>query len=186
MFEGHGVAVDPAPLGRCLHHGELAADVVRRHGQARGALDRADQIAVAIAGPMEVWLAHRSLATLDVRLERQCGNALAIAALLQQHPAVAGVRYPGLPSDAANALAVRQMQRFGPVVGFRLADRAHADRFFARARLVIEATSFGGVHTSAERRARWGGDQVSEGFVRLSAGCEDPADLLEDIAQALG
>jgi cystathionine gamma-lyase len=139
----------------------------------------------AIAGPMEVWLAHRSLATLDVRLERQCGNALAIAALLQQHPAAAGVRYPGLVNDAAHELAVRQMRRFGPVVSFRLADRAHADRFFARTRLVTEATSFGSVHTSAERRARWGGDQVSQGFIRLSAGCEDPADLLEDIAQAL-
>ena len=51
--------------------------------------------------------------------------------------------------------------------------------------LVTEATSFGGVHSSAERRARWGGDRVSAGFIRLSAGCEDPADLVDDIAQAL-
>jgi len=140
----------------------------------------------AIAGPMEVWLAHRSLATLDVRLERQCGNALAIATLLQTHPAVEGVRYPGLRGDPSHAVAARQMERFGPVVSFRLPDRAHAERFFGRSRLVTEATSFGGVHTSAERRARWGGDRVSEGFIRLSAGCEDPADLLADIAQALG
>jgi cystathionine gamma-lyase len=51
--------------------------------------------------------------------------------------------------------------------------------------LVIEATSFGGVHTTAERRARWGGDEIAEGFIRLSAGCEDSQDLVDDIAQAL-
>jgi cystathionine gamma-lyase len=138
-----------------------------------------------IAGPMEVWLAHRSLTTLDVRLERQCANALAIAALLERHPAVRMVRYPGLPNDPAHAIAARQMQRFGPVVSFEVADRARADRFFTRVQLVTEATSFGGVHSSAERRARWGGDRVSAGFIRLSAGCEDPADLVDDIAQAL-
>ena len=77
------------------------------------------------------------------------------------------------------------MQRFGPVVSFEVADRAHADRFFTRVQLVTEATSFGGVHSSAERRARWGGDRVGAGFIRLSAGCEDPADLVDDIAQAL-
>jgi len=139
----------------------------------------------SIAGPMEVWLAHRSLTTLDVRLERQCTNALAIAALLERHPAVRMVRYPGLANDAAHAVAARQMQRYGPVVSFEVADRDHANRFFTRVQLVTEATSFGGVHTSAERRARWGGDRVSAGFIRLSAGCEDPADLVADIAQAL-
>jgi cystathionine gamma-lyase len=138
-----------------------------------------------IAGPMEVWLAHRSLATLDVRLERQCANAYAIASLLRQHPAVRAVRYPGLPDDPAHGFAERQMRRFGPVVGFDLTDHAQVNRFFARAQLVTEATSFGGVHTSAERRARWGGDSVSPGFIRLSAGCEDPDDLIDDIAQAL-
>jgi len=138
-----------------------------------------------IAGPMEVWLAHRSLATLDVRLERQCANAAAIATLLRDHPDVTGVRYPGLAGDPAHAVAARQMRRFGPVVSFELRDRAATDRFFERAQLVIEATSFGGVHTSAERRARWGADAVSESFIRLSAGCEDPADLLADVARAL-
>jgi len=50
---------------------------------------------------------------------------------------------------------------------------------------VIEATSFGGVHTTAERRAWWGGDEIPEGFIRLSAGCEDSQDLVDDVAQAL-
>jgi cystathionine gamma-lyase len=50
---------------------------------------------------------------------------------------------------------------------------------------VYEATSFGGVHTMAERRARWGGDKVSEGFIRFSVGCEDAEDLIADLQQAL-
>jgi cystathionine gamma-lyase len=77
------------------------------------------------------------------------------------------------------------MKSFGPVVSFVLRDRSHAERFLHACQLVFEATSFGGVHTSAERRARWGGDQIPEGFIRLSAGCENCQDLLQDIAQAL-
>jgi cystathionine gamma-lyase len=139
----------------------------------------------SVPGPMEVWLAHRSLETLALRLDRQCANALAIAGYLAAHPAVRGVRYPGLPSHPAHELAKRQMRRFGPVVSFELADRTAAEHFLAACRLVAEATSFGGVHSTAERRARWGGDAVPEGFIRLSAGCEDIEDLLGDLEQAL-
>src|SRR5262245_24890078 len=139
----------------------------------------------AIPGPMEVWLAHRSLATLDLRLTRQCHNALALATLLASRPDVHAVRYPGLPNDPAYPIATRQMQRFGPVVGFVLASRQHAEAFLAACQLVYEATSFGGLHTTAERRARWGGDAIPEGFIRLSAGCEDTEDLLTDLTQAL-
>jgi cystathionine gamma-lyase len=140
----------------------------------------------AIAGPMETWLAHRSLATLELRLERQCANALGIARFLLGQKLVQSVRYPGLPSDPAHAVARTQMERFGPVVSFTLPSRAHAERFLAAARLIAEATSFGGLHTSAERRARWGGDAIPEGFIRLSAGCEGLDDLVADIEQALG
>lgn len=139
----------------------------------------------AIPGPMEVWLAHRSLGTLDVRLERMCANALAIARFLAGRGDVSRVRYPGLASDPAHAVAARQMQRFGPVVSFELASKDAAERFLGACRIVRQATSFGGLHTTAERRARWGGDDVSEGFVRLSAGCEHADDLLEDLAGAL-
>jgi cystathionine gamma-lyase len=134
---------------------------------------------------MEVWLAHRSLATLDMRLERMSTNALAVAQFLATRAEVSRVRYPGLPADPAHAIASRQMSRFGPVVSFELASAAAAERFLGACRLVLQATSFGGLHTTAERRARWGGDKVPEGFVRFSAGCEHPGDLLEDIGQAL-
>jgi cystathionine gamma-lyase len=140
----------------------------------------------AIPGPMEVWLAHRSLLTLDVRLERMCANALALARFLEDASgAVRQVRYPGLPGDPGHAVAARQMTRFGPVVSFELASAAAAERFLSRSRLVSQATSFGGLHTTAERRARWGGDRVPEGFIRLSAGCEHIDDLVEDLRQAL-
>lgn len=138
-----------------------------------------------IPGPMEAWLAHRSLATLEVRLARQCESAMQVATMLAAHPKVGLVRYPGLPGDPSHELARRQMSRFGGVISFELASAEAVTRFFAASRLVYEATSFGGVHTSAERRARWGGDAVSEGFVRLSIGLEDARDLLQDFATAL-
>jgi len=139
----------------------------------------------AIPGPMEIWLAHRSLATLEMRLERQCRNALTIAEYLLTRPDVTSLRYPGLPSDPGHKLAIRQMQFFGPVVSFVLADQKCAEQFLNACNLIIESTSFGGVHTTAERRARWGGDAVVEGFIRLSVGCEDSDDLISDMSQAL-
>ena len=139
----------------------------------------------SVPGPFEVWLAHRSLSTLAVRLQRQCENAQAIAEFLASRPDVVRVRYPGLPGDPAHAIAQRQMRRFGPVVSFEVADRAEAERFLGGCRLLDEATSFGAVHTTAERRGRWGGDAIGEGFIRLSAGCEHIDDLLADLGQAL-
>jgi cystathionine gamma-lyase len=138
-----------------------------------------------VPGPQEVWLANRSLATLGVRFARQCDNALAVASMLQAHPAVSSVRYPGLAGHPGHALARRQMTRFGGVVSFELADADSARRFLTGCRLVDEATSFGGVGSTAERRERWGGDSVSPGFIRFSAGIEATDDLLADLGQAL-
>jgi len=142
-------------------------------------------LAGAIPGPMDVWLAHRALPTLDIRLERQSANALAIAHFLKAHPAVEVVRYPGLVDDPAHAIASRQMTYFGSVVSFVLPGKIFADSFLRSCHLVYESTSYGGVHTTAERRLRWGGDDVPDGFIRLSAGLEDEADLISDLNQAL-
>lgn len=143
------------------------------------------KIVGAIPGPMEAWLAHRSLATLRLRTDRQTANALAVAEALRAREDVRGLRYPGLPDDPAHEVAARQMRRFGSVVSFTLPSRARAERFLASLRLVEEATSFGGVRSTAERRARWGGDPVPEGFIRLSVGAEDPEDLVPDVLRAL-
>jgi cystathionine gamma-lyase len=143
------------------------------------------KLAGNIPGPMEAWLVHRGLATLDVRLERMVKNAQQIAELLESHPAVKSVRYPGLKNDPSHVIAKRQMRHFGFVISFDLGTKAAAERFLTHANNIFEATSFGGIHTMAERRVRWGTDNVSEGLIRLSVGCEHIDDLCADILNAL-
>lgn len=138
----------------------------------------------AVPGPFETWLAHRGLGTLDLRLARQAANASALADALREHPAVRAVRWPGLPTDPAFEVASRQMRRFNGVLGLELSSAAATSRFIAASALVSSATSFGGLSTTADRRARWG-DPVGPGFLRLSAGCEDTDDLVADILAAL-
>jgi cystathionine gamma-lyase len=139
----------------------------------------------AIPGPMEVWLAHRSLATLPLRMRQQCSTALTLATRLAAHAAVTAVYYPGLTGHPGHAIARAQMDAFGSVVSFDLGSRLEAEQFLRSLELVREATSFGGVHSTAERRARWGGDAISEGFIRFSVGCETPDDIVNDVEQAL-
>jgi cystathionine gamma-lyase len=148
---------------------ELAAALVRRRSQAG-----------SIPGPFEAWLAHRSLATLGLRLERSSANALALAEALRARDDVLEVCHPG-----DDPVAARQMDALGALVGFTLASEERAQAFLDACSLVAEATSFGGVHSTAERRARWGTDAVPEGFIRFSAGVEDTADLVADVLGAL-
>ncbi|MFE4574556.1 cystathionine gamma-lyase [Streptomyces chartreusis] len=167
-------------------HGDLLLGYVTgRDAEAMSAVRRWRKIVGAIPGPMEAWLAHRSLATLHLRVERQSANALAVAEALRDRPEDLGVRYPALPADPSYAVASRQMRRFGCVVSFTLPTRARAERFLDTLRLVDDATSFGGVRSTAERRGRWGGDAVPEGFIRMSVGAEDPEDLVADLQRAL-
>jgi cystathionine gamma-lyase len=77
------------------------------------------------------------------------------------------------------------MKHYGPIVSFVLEGKTQAEHFLGACNLILQATSFGGVHTTAERRARWGGDAIPDGFIRLSVGCEDTQDLLDDITRAL-
>lgn len=138
----------------------------------------------AIPAAQAAWLLHRGLETLDVRFERMCSSALEIATALQDHPALMAVRYPGLPADPSYNLARRQMTGFGFLMSFTLRGEEAAERFIEGAEFLRPATSFGGVHSSAERRARWG-DEVPAGFVRLSIGCEPTEALLCDIKRSL-
>ncbi|MFE1479554.1 cystathionine gamma-lyase [Streptomyces sp. JUS-F4] len=167
-------------------HGDiLLGHVTCRDPRLTADVRRWRKVVGAIPGPMEAWLAHRSLATLQLRIDRQCTTALTLAEALAKRAEVTGLRYPGLPTDPSYAVAARQMRRFGSVVSFELADRETAERFLSALRLVDDATSFGGVRSTAERRGRWGGDAVAEGFIRFSVGAEDPEDLLADVEQAL-
>lgn len=138
-----------------------------------------------IPGPMETWLVHRSLSTLDVRLERMCRNAALLTDKLSVHPQVKSIRYPGLVSDPSYETAKMQQQHFGFVLSFELEDKETAERFLETCKLVYVSTSFGGVHSMAERRARWGTDDIPEGVIRFSAGCERAEDLIDDVINAL-
>jgi cystathionine gamma-lyase len=167
------------------HSDILLGHVATRDRELLQQIEQWRTLVGGVLGPMEAWLALRSIATLPLRLEHTCANAQRIAEYLTTRPEVSSVLYPGLPAHPGHAIAARQMQYFGAVLSFELADKAAAEKFFAKAKLVTEATSFGGTCTCAERRARWGGDSVPDGFIRLSAGIEDADDLIEDIGQAL-
>jgi methionine-gamma-lyase len=146
--------------------------------------------------PEAAFLLIRGMKTLEVRVPRQCQTALAVAQYLEKHPKVARVHYPGLPSHPDHKLAKRQMKGFGAMMAFDLkGGLAAARRFCDRTRVFLLAASLGGVESlvvlpiysshyrmsAAELRAAG----VEPGTVRVSIGLEDPADLIEDLRQAL-
>jgi cystathionine beta-lyase/cystathionine gamma-synthase len=143
---------------------------------------RAD--AGSILGPFECWLVLRGLKTLPLRIERTSSNALEVAAFLAAHPRVTAVHYPGL---SPSALARKQLPRgFGPLLSFEIAGTAaDADAVVAAARLIVPATSFGGVESSWERRARWPAETAPATLIRMSCGIEPAADLIADLTSAL-
>lgn len=142
------------------------------------------ELAGGIPGPFEAWLVHRGLETLEVRFDRMCSSAETIARRLKGHRAVSGLRFPGLERDASHNLARAQMERFGFLISFELASEEMAEAFIDNCALIEAATSFGGMHTSAERRSKRG-DAVPPGFVRLSVGCEPVEELWRAIEASL-
>jgi cystathionine gamma-lyase len=181
---GADVVVASATKGLSGHSDLLAGYVATSQAELGVAVERQRLLAGAILGGFEAWLLLRSLGSAGLRYQRQCGNAQAVAALLAGHPAVRRVRYPGLPDDPAHPVAAAQMRRFGSLVSVELADAAAVHALVRRSELLVAATSFGGLHTSVDRRARWG-DAVADGFARISCGIEDTDDLLADIEGAL-
>lgn len=166
------------------HSDVLFGHVATRDAALIGAARDWRKIVGAIPGPHEAWLVHRGLETLEVRWSRMCASAALIAERLAEHARVVAVRYPGLASHPQHALAQRQMTSGGALIGVTLADEAAAERFIAACPFLRPSTSFGGVHSSAERRARWG-DAVAPGFMRLSVGCEPTEVLWTGIEAAL-
>jgi cystathionine gamma-synthase len=134
-----------------------------------------------VAAPDPVWLLLRGLKTLGVRVPRQSATALELARRLSEHPRVTRVRYPGL----GDAVAARYVTAFGPLLSFDVDDGAAAQRVERSLALIENATSLGGVASTLESRARWEGDRVPPGLLRLSAGLEDVEDLWSDLEQAL-
>jgi cystathionine beta-lyase/cystathionine gamma-synthase len=149
----------------------------------------------AILSPLDSWLVLRGTKTLAVRMAQHNVNGQALAEFLADHPRVAQVFYPGLPSHPQHELAKRQMRGFGGMLAFDVGTEAAARRVCNRVRLMALAESLGGVETlichpasmthasvPPERRAAIG---LTDSLVRISAGIEDPQDLIDDIRQAL-
>jgi cystathionine gamma-synthase len=166
------------------HSDVLGGAVVTRDAALAAAVRSWRSDGGAIPGPFESWLVLRGMKTLDLRLSRTSDTALAVATFLSSHPRVTAVHYPGVsPSPAA----VKQMPRgFGPLLSFEIAgSAAEADAVVAAARLIVPATSFGGVESSWERRARWPAETAPDTLIRMSCGIEPADDLLADLAVAL-
>ncbi len=181
---GADLVVASATKALSGHSDLLAGYVAGSHPDLMAALERERLLAGAILGAFEAWLVLRSIGTLGLRFERQCQNALALATALRSHPKVRAVRYPGLTEDPSYRVAASQMRRFGGLLSIELAGADAVHALVQRSELLVAATSFGSIHTSVDRRARWG-DPVGDGFARISAGIEDTDDLVADVERAL-
>ncbi len=142
----------------------------------------------AVPSPFDCWLILRGIRTLPYRVRAQTEHAGQIAAFLQEHPLVETVHYPGLSAHPGHAMAAGQMVGFGAMLSFqvRCGERA-AVSVAAWTRLITQATSLGGVESLIEHRASIEGreSQTPVNLLRLSVGLENPADIIEDLRQAL-
>ncbi len=149
----------------------------------------------AILSPFDSWLVLRGTKTLALRMAQHNTNGLALAQFLASHPSVERVLYPGLPDHPQHDLAKRQMNGFGGMLSFDVGTFEGARRVCNRVKLMALAESLGGVETlmshpatmthasvPPERRKAIG---LTDSLVRISAGIEDPQDLIDDLKQAL-
>jgi cystathionine gamma-synthase len=150
------------------HHDVLLGAVVAKSGDHAARLHELRTRTGIVAAPDPAWLLLRGLRTLEVRVARQTETATLLADRLRAHPAVETVRYPGL----------------GGLLSFDVADGATARKVETGTRLIVNATSLGGVTSTIESRHRWEGDRVPEGLLRLAVGLEPADELWRDLEQA--
>lgn len=149
----------------------------------------------AVPSPFDCWLVLRGLKTLALRVRQHCASAARVAAMLEGHPAVSAVHYPGLRTHPQHELAGRQMSDFGGMVSFEVADERTARDVLASLRVFTLAESLGAVESLAEHPALMTHASVppdvrravgvGDGLIRLSVGVEDVEDLLVDLDRAL-
>ena len=177
-------------------HSDLVAGVVCGEAAAVQRIWEHAIVLGASSNAFDAWLLLRGLRTLALRVTRQSDSALLLARMLEAHPAVAKVHYPGLERHPQHALARRQMKAFGGVLSIELAGGyAAAQSLVARLELVANAVSLGGVESLAVHAASvWEGSLsiaqieaagVSPSLVRIAVGLEHPEDLARDFVQAL-
>ena len=167
---GCDVVVHSATKYLAGHDDALLGAVVCKHPDDAARLLEFRSRTGPVAAADTAWLLLRGLETLEVRMARQTESARAIAERLRGHDAVHTVRYPG----------------FGGLLSFDVADADAARRVETSTTLIANATSLGGVTSRIEARARWEGDRVPPGLLRLSVGLEDPVELWRDLEEALG
>lgn len=180
-------------------HGDVMAGVVITSAEKRRDLYELTKLIGAVLGPFEAWLAMRGLKTLPLRMRQQCANAARVATWLAEHPKVARVNYPGLPTHPQHDLAQHLFgeRGFGGMLSFEIADAEQSTvfRFMEALNLCLPATTLGDIYTlvlhpattshrslSATDRAKIG---IGDGLLRLSTGIEDSADIIADLEQAL-
>ncbi len=163
---------------------------------------RAKQVAYIVnalgvsCSPFDAWLVLRGLKTLGPRMQAHQRGAAALAQMLEEHPQVERVYFPGLPSHPQHQLAKRQQDGFGAMLSFDvIGGRAAAERLMTRTKFFLMAESLGGVeslisypdtmsHASMTLEARRQAG-ISENTIRVSVGIEHPDDLVADMKQAL-
>jgi len=156
-------------------HSDLLMGHVSSHNSAL--MERVQSVRTLLGlnpGPQEAWLLIRGLETLEIRLARMCANARAILPLLETSTKTRDILYPEPHPQATDQ---------GFLVGVTFTDAPTADHFLSLAGFAA-TTSFGGLHSSGDRRARWG-DDVASGFLRLSFGVEPTVQLVASVAMAL-
>jgi cystathionine beta-lyase/cystathionine gamma-synthase len=177
-------------------HGDATGGIVASNQERILELTELTKLTGAVLGPFEAWLTLRGVKTLSLRMQRQCENAAALATWLSSHPRIDRVYYPGLSSIGAAERIFNNDLR-GGIVAFDIAGagREEVFRFLRALRICLPVTTLGDVYTmvlypaisthrtlSPQERVEAG---IGEGLVRLSAGIEDVADLIEDLDQAL-
>ena len=171
------------------HSDLLMGVLVTAQPELRAQLRGRRDLTGALPGALEAYLALRGLRTLAVRMERAQANAIELAPRLLAHPAVATVRFPGLPGDPGHERARRLHDGYGAMISFEVhGDGAAAEQVCERVELISNATSLGGVESLMERRAKYPVDAANgtpENLIRLSVGIEDVEDLWADLDQAL-
>tara|TARA_R110002096_G_scaffold26919_3_gene82899 strand:+ start:351 stop:1547 length:1197 start_codon:yes stop_codon:yes gene_type:complete len=179
-------------------HGDLVAGLVvgTKEDIAEMRLVGMKDMTGAVMAPMTAMLVTRGIKTLELRMARHCESAMMIAKMLEQHPAIGPVYYPGLESFEQHELAKKQMSQFGGMIAFELKGGRQAGiDLMNKLEMIQCAVSLGDCETlvqhpasmthstyTEEERAEHG---ISEGLVRLSIGLETPADILNDVMTAL-
>lgn len=183
FLNGHGTAIGGILLGRDVEW--MKTKITKTH-----------RILGGNANPFDAFLLVQGMKTLELRMERHCNNAMAVAQFLEKHPAVAAVNYGGLPSHPAYAIAQKQMRHPGGMLSFELKGGLQSGiGFMNRLQMCTRTVSLGTADTllchpasmthfsvPKEQREQYG---ITDGLIRMSVGIENAEDILADLEEAM-